>query len=87
MEGGGVVQLTSGTYYIGPPGNDDRLRTRLELLLQAGEHSRGRLAQRPRPRHPRTPAVTPGRDLDLGYPVTIGDQRLAQREVQVHGCI
>ena len=42
------------------------------------------LAQRPRPRHPRPPAVAAGRELDVRHAVAVGHERLAEGEVQVH---
>ena len=44
-----------------PAGDDDRVRARLELFREAFEQPRRGLAQRPRPRHPRPPAVAAGR--------------------------
>ena len=79
-----------------PPSRPAAGRARLARRRRSGVAARAapprgpraagrRRPARQRPRHPRPPAVAPGDDLDVRHAVgTVRDQRLAQREVQVH---
>ena len=69
---------------LGPPGDDDRLRPHPQLVLEALEQPVGGDAAGQRPRHPRPAALAAGHDLDVRDPVAVREQRLAQREVEVH---